>query len=102
MGKLKDLWNGENRGFVRYAVIATGLVLVWVAFFSDDSILRWAKARLELRQQNRQIEWYKREIAAMDEQVRTLSTDRDTLEEYAREYFHFAEPGDDVYIERQD
>ena len=36
----------------------------------------------------------------MDEQIRTLSTDRDTLEEYARENFHFAAPGDDVYVER--
>ena len=100
MGKLKDLWNGENRGFVRYAVIATAAVLVWILFLGDDNLVRWIRARIELRQQSRQIEWYKREIAGMDQQIQTLSTDRDTLEEYARENFHFAAPGDDVYIEK--
>ena len=96
MGKLKDLWNGENRGFVRYAVVATAIVLVWILFLGDDNLVRWMKARIELRQQNRQIEMYRRDIAEMDKQIQTLSTDRDTLEEYARERFHFAEPGDDV------
>ena len=100
MGKLKDIWNGENRGFIRYATIATALVLDWVLFLGDDNLVRWMRARLELRQQNRQIEWYKQEIRRMDEQIQTLSTDRDTLEEYARENFHFAAPGDDVYVER--
>ncbi len=102
MGKLKDLWNGENRGFVRYAVVATAIVLVWILFLGDDNLVRWMKARIELRQQNRQIEMYRRDIAEMDKQIQTLSTDRDTLEEYARERFHFAEPGDDVYVERND
>ena len=100
MGKLKDIWNGENRGFIRYSTIATALVLVWVLFLGADNLVRWMRARLELRQQNRQIEWYKQEIRRMDEQIQTLSTDRDTLEEYARENFHFAAPGDDVYVER--
>ena len=102
MGKLKDLWNGENRGFVRYAVVATAIVLVWILFLGDDNLVRWMKALIELRQQNRQIEMYRRDIAEMDKQIQTLSTDRDTLEEYARERFHFAEPGDDVYVERNE
>ena len=102
MGNLKDLGNGENRGFVRYAVVATAIVLVWILFLGDDNLVRWMKARIELRQQNRQIEMYRRDIAEMDKQIQTLSTDRDTLEEYARERFHFAEPGDDVYVERND
>ena len=36
----------------------------------------------------------------MDRQIQMLSNDRDTLEEFARENFHFAAPGDDVYIDR--
>ena len=85
---------------MRYAAITTGLFLLWIVFFGDDNLVRWMKARMELRQQNRQIEWYRQEIAEMDKQVRTLSTDRDSLETYARENFHFAAPGDDVYIEK--
>ena len=34
----------------------------------------------------------------MDKRVNMLKTDRDTLEKFAREQFHFAAPGDDVYV----
>ena len=40
-----------------------------------------------------------KEIDAMDSQIRMLSNDRDSLEEFARENFSFAAPGDDVYID---
>ena len=34
----------------------------------------------------------------MEKSVNILKTDRDTLEKFAREQFHFAAPGDDVYV----
>ena len=34
----------------------------------------------------------------MEEKINGLTTSKDSLEEYARENFNFAEPGDDVYI----
>jgi cell division protein FtsB len=34
----------------------------------------------------------------MDESIEDLKTDRDSLEKFAREQFHFAVPGEDVYI----
>lgn len=91
-------WNGPHKGFVRYAVGITAIALVYATFFSADSLVDWGKAYLELRQQRRQIEIYNREISEMDKQIRMLSTDRDTLEEFARERFRFAAPDDDVYI----
>ena len=39
-----------------------------------------------------------KEIEEMDSQIKGLSTNKDSLERYARENFGFAEPGDDVYI----
>lgn len=91
-------WNGPHKSFVRYAVWITVIALVYATFFSADSLVNWGKAYLELRQQRRQIEIYNREISEMDKQIRMLSTDRDTLEEFARERFRFAAPDDDVYI----
>ena len=49
------------------------------------------------RQQD-QIEQYRREIDEMDARIDMLQHNRDTLEEFAREQFYFAAPGDDVYI----
>ena len=48
--------------------------------------------------QKAQIQKYRDEIAKMDKQVRMLSNDRDTLEEFARSTFHFSQPDEDVYL----
>lgn len=101
MGKIKEIWNGEHRSFVRYAVCTTAFFFIFVGFIHEDNIIRWIRAGFELRRQNRQIENYRKEIEKMDEQIRILSTDKDTLEQFARENFHFARPGDDVYIEEK-
>ncbi len=101
MGKLKDIWNGEHRSFVRYAVCVTAVFLVYVCFLGQDSMIRWAGAGLQLRSQRRAIERYQKEIKAMDDQVKKLSTDPDSLERFARENFHFSAPGEDVYIDNQ-
>ncbi len=99
MGKLKDIWNGEHRSFVRYAVWSTAVFLVIVTFFGHSSLIRWARAGIELRRQQRQVEVYRQEIERMDAQIGRLSNDRDTLEKFARENFGFAAPGEDVYLE---
>ncbi len=98
MGQLKDIWTGEHTGFVRYATILTLIFLFYVGFFSHASLWRWAKSGVELRRQRNQIERLQNEINAMDSQIQMLSNDRDSLEEFARENFYFAAPGDDVYI----
>lgn len=99
MGRLRDIWNGEHRSFVRYSVYATVIFVVLVGFLNEDNIVRWIKAGYELKRQNRQIEAYRHDIEMMDDKIRMLSTNKDTLEEFARENFNFARPGDDVYID---
>ena len=102
MGKwsetVKGFFNGTHGGFMKFAAVVTFGFFVYIAFISDDSLLRWAKAGIEIRRQRNQIEQYRKEIASMDRQIRMLSTDRDTLEKFTRETFHFAAPGDDVYL----
>lgn len=100
----KDLWNRdkdgnrkEQRSFLRYAIVATALFLLFL-LLKKDSIVTWVQAGFTLRRQERQIEQYQRENEELDRRIRTMKGDRDTLERYAREQFQFAEPGDDVYI----
>lgn len=105
MGKFRDIWdagkdgkNAEKRSFIRYAIAATAVFIVLVGFVNQNNIVRWVKAGAEIRRQNRQIEKYRKEIGEMDDQIHGLTTNRDSLEQYARENFGFAEPGDDVYV----
>ena len=100
----KDIWNRdkdgnkkEQRSFLRYAIVATALFLVFL-LLKKDSIVSWVQAGVTLRRQERQIEQYQRENEELDRRIRMMKENRDTLEQFAREQFYFAEPGDDVYI----
>ena len=100
----KDLWNRdkdgnrkEQRSFLRYAIIATVVFLLFM-FLKKDNLINWVQAGLSLRRQERQIEQYQQENEELDRRIRVMTGDRDSLERYAREQFYFAEPGDDVYI----
>ena len=100
----KDIWDPdkdgnrkEQRSFLRYAIVATALFLLFL-FLKKDSIITWVQAGFTLRRQERQIEQLQQENAEMDRKIRMMKGDRDTLERFAREHFYFAEPGDDVYI----
>lgn len=83
---------------LKYILWSSVVFLVIICFIRHDNLIRWIRASFTIRKQERQIEWYKREISDLDKQIEAMSTDRDTLEKFARETFLFAEPGDDVYL----
>ena len=106
MGKFRDIWdrdkdgrNAEKRSFIRYAIVATAIFIIMVGFINQNNIVRWVRAGAEIKRQDKLIEKYNKEILEMDSQIHGLTSDKDSLERYARENFGFAEPGDDVYIE---
>ena len=105
MEKFKDIWdrdkdgkNAEKRSFIRYAIVATCLFVLMVGFLNQNNIVRWVKAGIEIRHQEKQILRYSEEIDEMEEHIHALTSSKDSLERYAREEFNFAEPGDDVFI----
>ncbi|MBR0532864.1 MAG: septum formation initiator family protein [Bacteroidales bacterium] len=105
MGKFRDIWdrdkdgrNAEKRSFIRYAIVATAIFLIMVGFINQNNIVRWVRAGAEIKRQDKLIEKYNKEILEMDSQIHGLTSDKDSLERYARENFGFAEPGDDVYV----
>lgn len=95
---IKKIWYGKHRGFYRYAVVATAVAALYILILSNDNIFHWIEARRELTHQRAEIEFYTRENQALDLRIQRLANERDTLEEYARENFHFAAPGDDVFL----
>ena len=105
MGKFRDIWdrdkdgrNAEKRSFIRYAIVATAIFLIMVGFINQNNIVRWVRAGAEIKRQDKLIEKYNKEILEMDSQIHGLTSDKDSLERYARENFGFAVPGDDVYV----
>lgn len=105
MGKFKDIWDREKdgnragqRSFLRFAIVITAVFVLFL-FIKKDSLVRWVQAGFTIRDQEMRIEALKKDNDRLDAEIRMLSTSRDSLEQFAREQFGFAEPGDDVYIE---
>ncbi|MBR5700726.1 MAG: septum formation initiator family protein [Bacteroidales bacterium] len=95
----QPFWKSGRGSFVTFAIVATAVFLVYICFISSGSVLRWIRANMEIRRQEKLIETYQADIERMGTEVELLSSDKDSLEKFAREKFHFAAPGEDVYIE---
>lgn len=98
MVKLKELWNGPGRNSFIFLTVITLAFVFSILFLGDNNLVNLVKVEFELGRQQDQIEQYRREIDEMDARIDMLQHNRDTLEEFAREQFYFAAPGEDVYI----
>ena len=83
---------------MRYALVVTFLFLLFVLFKPGSNIFNWLNARREISRQEKQISEYGKELEELDKRINLLTSDRDTLEKFAREKFHLAAPGEDVFI----
>ena len=98
MSKFSNIFKGEHKNFRIFVAFSTAVfVFIWLVG-PGNTWIHWAKAGVEIKRQERQIREYEQEIERMDKRVDMLKTDRDTLEKFAREQFHFDVPGDDVYV----
>ena len=96
--KIKEAYRGPRRKFFWFATLATAFFLfVWIVG-PGNTIIHWAKAGMEIRRQEKLMEYYQEQNAQMEMRLQLLKNDRDTLEKFAREQLHFAAPGEDVYI----
>ena len=92
------LTRSDHNYFVPFVIVITALAALWLLFLSHSSVLNWVRARWEINRQERQMEEYRRDIGAMDAEIQSLTHSRDSLEKFARETYHFAAPGEDVYL----
>lgn len=98
MGKIKDMLSDERKRFLLIVCVCTVLFLGFKFIGPKGTITHWIKAKAEIRRQEKQMEQYRREIVAMDKDINELKNNKDSLEKFAREQFHFAAPDEDVYL----
>ena len=92
------LTRSDHNYFLPFVIIITAVAALWLLFFSHSSVLNWVRANWEIQRQEREMDQLRRDIDAMDAEIQSLTNSRDSLEKFARETYHFAAPGDDVYI----
>jgi cell division protein FtsB len=102
MEEQKDRWawlkKSDHNYLVPFVIVTTTLVALWLLFFAHNSVLSWIRATMEEKSQQKEMARLKEEIEEMDREIQNLRNNPDTLETFARETYHFAAPGDDVYI----
>lgn len=102
MEEQKDKWawlkKSDHNYLIPFVIVTTTLVALWLLFFAHNSVLSWIRATMEEKNQQKEMARLKEEIEEMDREIRNLRNNPDTLETFARETYHFAAPGDDVYI----
>lgn len=88
----------EHNYLIPFIIVVTAAVALWLLFFAHNSVLAWVKTAIEVRGQEKEMARLQSEIEDMDSRINNLTSNRDSIETYARETYHFAAPGDDVYI----
>ncbi len=104
MGKFLDIWDRkkdgsrkELRSFERTMIVAFSLAVVFL-FLKKDNVIRWVEAGFTINRQNKEIKSNARQIEQMEQTLEDLTCNRDSLEKFAREQYHFAKKGDDIYL----
>lgn len=83
--------------FARFVIVATSIAVLFL-FLKKDNIITWIRTGFDIAEQKRRIEFLERRNAELEDKIRTLAEDKDSLETFARENYFFAEPGEDVFI----
>ena len=96
--KLDWLKQKEHNYFIPFVIVVTAVVALWLLFFAHNSVLAWIKAGAEVKSQEKEMTSLQQDIESMDQHIKALTTNKDSVEAFARERYHFAAPGDDVYI----
>lgn len=92
------LSRSDHNYLLPFVLVVTTLVALWLLFFAHNSVLSWVRAGMEEKRQEKEMARLQAEIDSMEKQIESLSTNRDSLEKFARDTYHFAAPGEDVYI----
>ena len=78
--------------------IATLVFILLILFNSRTSLHQMLESMSTLRKQKKQEMYYRQAIQATDERIKQLTSNKDTLEMFARENYYFLEDGEDVFI----
>jgi cell division protein FtsB len=81
----------------KYFIVTLAFLLI-VLFIDNNNAIKWIGNKYKIHQQERLIKQYHRDIQSTDAKIKELTSDRDSLERYAREHYYFQKEGEEVFI----
>ena len=79
-------------------VVVTVFFFVWVLFIDTNNIFVWMNDLRTVKQQERQKVHYREAIMQTDEKLKELTSNKDSLEKFAREQYLFHQKDEEVFI----
>lgn len=79
-------------------LILTLIFAAIICFIDKNNVVDWAKNYIDVIRQERIIREYRKDIKVMDGKLKELSSNKDSLEKFAREQFYFQKENEDVFI----
>jgi len=86
-------------------VLTISLFAIWILFFDQNNMVDRMKMSSEIRQLEKDREFYQEQIKTDSARLNELTTNKENLEKYAREQFLMKKPDEDVFVvinEKQD
>lgn len=79
-------------------LLVTLCFIVWIIFFDSNNLINWYADIKTVVSQERQKKYYKESILKADEKLKELSSNRDSLEKFAREQYLFHESDEVLFL----
>ncbi len=91
MKKLPSIF--RNKFFIAFLV-----VFAWLMFFDKNNFFQQWRMRSQLKEMQRDREYYLEQIKNDSTAIKKLKEDPDALERYARENYLMKKEGEDIFI----
>jgi cell division protein FtsB len=99
--KAQPLFDRVHSLRTRLATIAVGFVAVWLLMhvtFGANGMVVYRAKKAEYQELQKDIDRLQKENTDYKDQVKELKTDPKRIEKEAREQFHYARPGEVIYV----
>ena len=97
IASLKDR-SAVARVVINKYFIAVLVFVLLLLFNTRTSVFQMFRSLSTLHSQKKQEQYYRQAIQTTDERINQLTSNKDTLEMFARENYYFLEDGEDVFI----
>lgn len=100
---LNERWSKlkENKTFKRLTnkyVLSFLIFVIFVTFIAKNNLIVWTQNKIDVIKQERIIRQYREDIRNTDDKLKELTSDKDSLEKFAREQYYFQEKDEDVFL----
>ena len=95
---MKPFWNTIWPYMKNKYVLTVAGFIIWLTFFSQYNLMERARLAGNLKDLQREKEYYIEQIKRDSVRLQQLTTGTEALEKYAREQYYMKKPNEDIFV----